>query len=88
MTLSLAIPDVLTNKLDRVHTALPQVLLDGSAVEAHRQAMLSVADVRVLMGHQSRWETEDFLATHEACPGTTAAEVTKDRRQLKELLAR
>lgn len=88
MTVTLTIPDVLAASLNRVEPALPRVLLDGFAVEAYRQGMLSASEVRVLMGHDSRWETEDFLAAHEAWPGTTAAQVAEDGRKLNALLSR
>lgn len=88
MTVTLTIPDVLAAALQRVQPALPRVLLDGFAVEAYREGMLSAAEVRVLMGHDSRWETEDFLAAHEAWPGTTAEQVAADGRKLNALLSR
>ena len=86
MIVTLTIPDVLAASLNRAQPALPQVLLDGFAVEAYRRGMLSAAEVRVLMGHESRWETEDFLAAHEAWPGTTADQVADDGRKLNALL--
>ena len=88
MTLSLTIPDVLASSLSRAQPSLSGVLLDGFAVEAYRRGMLSAAEVGVLMGHQSRWETEEFLATHDTWPGTTADEVAEDGRQLNALLNR
>lgn len=88
MTLSLTIPDALAGTLARAEAALPQLLLDGFAVEAYRQGMFSAAEVRVLMGHDSRWETEDFLAAHDAWPGTTSADVAEDGQRLNALLSR
>ncbi|WP_395744469.1 UPF0175 family protein [Prosthecobacter sp.] len=82
MTLSVTIPDALAATLQRKHPALPRVLLDGFAVEAYRKGMLSAAEVRVLLGHESRWETEDFLAAHEAWPGTTSEQVAADGSKL------
>ena len=86
MTLSLTIPEVLATSLQQMQPSLPRVLLDGFAVEAYRRGMLSAAEVRVLLGHDSRWETEDFLAAHEAWPGTTAEEIAEDGRKLQALL--
>lgn len=88
MTMTLTIPDVLAASLNRAQPALPGVLLDGFAVEAYRRGVLSAAEVRVLMGHDSRWETEDFLSAHEAWPGTTAAQAAEDGRKLNDLLSR
>lgn len=88
MTVTVTIPDVLAAALQRVQPHLPQVLLDGFAVEAYREGILSAAEVRVLLGHESRWETEDFLAAHEAWPGSTAEEVAADGSRLQALLSR
>ena len=86
MVMTLDIPETLAAPLKRAEAALPRVLLEGFAVEAYRQGILSAAQVRMLMGHESRWETEDFLAAHDAWPGTTVKQVTEDGRQLSALL--
>lgn len=39
-------------------------------------------EVSVLLGHESRWETEDFLSAHDAWPGLTAEEAAEDSRTL------
>lgn len=88
MTVTITIPDVLAPSLNRAQPSLRRVVLDGFAVEAYRQGVLSAAEVGVLMGHDSRWETEDFLAAHEAWPGTTAEQVAEDGRKLNALLSR
>lgn len=86
MIMTLDIPETLAAPLKRAEASLPRVLLEGFAVEAYRQGILSAAQVRVLMGHESRWETEDFLSAHDAWPGTTVKQVTEDGRQLSALL--
>ncbi len=88
MTVTLTIPDELAATLNRSRPSLPGVLLHGFAVEAYRQGILSAAEVRVLLGHDSRWETEDFLSAHDAWPGTTAEQAGEDGRNLNELLSR
>ena len=86
MVMTLDIPETLAAPLKRAEASLPRVLLEGFAVEVYRQGILSAAQVRVLMGHESRWETEDFLAAHDVWPGTTVKQVTEDGRQLSTLL--
>lgn len=54
---------------------------------AYRQGRISVAQVRTLLGHESRWQTENFLAAHEAWPGTTAEEALGDLDSLRALEA-
>lgn len=87
MIMTLQIPEALAAPLKRSEASLPSVLLEGFAVEAYRQCILSAAQVRVLMGHESRWETEDFLSAHDAWPGTTVKQVTEDGRQFSALMA-
>ncbi len=86
MTVTLTIPDVLSATLSRVQPSLPRILLEGFAVETYRQGILSAAEVSALMGHDSRWETEDFLSAHGSWPGTTAAQVAEDGEKLNKLL--
>lgn len=86
MTVTLDIPDALSGVLQPLRSRLPRTILESFAVEGHRERILSTKDVGVLLGHASRWETEDFLAAHGAWPGTTADDVAQDGRRLNELL--
>jgi hypothetical protein len=88
MTMTLNVPDALTPALRGSGKILSQVLQDGFAVEAYRQGILSAAEVGVLLGHASRWQTEDFLAAHDAWPGHTLEEVVEDGSRLREILGR
>jgi hypothetical protein len=86
MTVTLTIPDALAESLSRAQPTLPRAILEGFAAEGYRQGVLSAAEVRVLLGHDSRWETEDFLAARDTWPGTTAEQVAEDGRKLSALL--
>ena len=88
MTVTLTIPDALAGLFERMQPTLPRVILESFAVEGYRNARLSAKEVRVLLAHDSRWETEDFLAAHGAWPGTNAEEVAEDGCKLNALLAR
>ena len=85
MTVTLNIPDLLADSLNQSQPTLPRLILECFAVQGYRQGMLSTAQVRVLLGHDSRWETEDFLAAHQAWPDPAASEVIAGARALKEL---
>ena len=78
MTLHLEIPDGLAAQLDVPEGGLGRAVLEGFAVEAFRGGRLSAFQVRSLLGHGSRWETQAFLSAHEAWPGLTADEVLSD----------
>ncbi len=66
---------------------ISQVIVENMAAQAYRSGILSSREVSVLLGHESRWETEDFLAAHDAWPGLTAEEAAEDSRALNRLMA-
>ena len=89
MQVTLEIPDDVANALPGVGDfpdGLSGKVMECFAVEAYRQDFLSAAQVGKLLGHASRWETEDFLAFHDAWPGLTVEEVADDARTLSDLL--
>ena len=88
MTVTVTIPDALGASLRSAGTDVQRAVLEGFAVESYRMGTLSAAEVRVLLGHDSRWETEDFLSAHDAWPGTTTEQVSEDGRALNALLSR
>jgi hypothetical protein len=49
-------------------------MIESFAVEGYRSGRISAFTVSQLLGHGSRWETQDFLAEHDAWPGQTVAE--------------
>jgi len=83
MTLTLNIPEPLLRRLEATCTDLPRAVLEGFAAESYRSGTLSRAEVGELLDHQSRWETENFLAAHEAWPAPTLDEVANDIKQLR-----
>jgi hypothetical protein len=86
MTLTLNISDSVLAGLGIAEADLPQAMLEAFAVEGYREGRLSCKQVRLLLGHGSRWETEDFLSAHNVWPGLTVEEVREDSRRLSNLL--
>ena len=86
MTLTLEIPESLASAWAEDHGDTARAILEDSAVEAYRQGRLSAFQIRQLLGHASRWDTEDFLSAHGAWPGTTEEEARDDSRRLSALL--
>lgn len=86
MTISLNIPDLLAASLAPLQPELPRMILESFAVQGYRQGILSTAQVRTLLGHESRWETEGFLARHEAWPDPSAAETASGAWALRACL--
>lgn len=88
MQLTLEIPDEVAESLGGSRGTLTRTALEAIAVEGYRGGALTTRQVRLLLGHASRWETEDFLSAHGVWPGTTPIEAAEDSRALSELLGR
>jgi hypothetical protein len=78
MKVTMNIPDALSSRLPDSGDRLPETILEGFAVEAYRSGSLSLAEVRMLLGHENRWQTEDFLASRNAWPALEPEDVESD----------
>jgi hypothetical protein len=87
MQVTLNIPDVIAQQLTPDVTRISRVIVENLAAQAYRSGVLSSREVSVLLGHDSRWETEDFLSAHDAWPGLSVDEAAEDSRALSGLLA-
>ena len=47
---------------------MARAALEGVALKGYRQGVLSLAQVRELMGFDSRWEAQEFLASFGSWP--------------------
>ena len=88
MTLTIEIPDHLASCWPEGGDGMARTVLEDFAVESYRQGRLSAFQVRQLLGHESRWETEEFLSSHDAWPDLTVQEMLADGRALNALLGR
>ena len=82
MTLTHEIHESLASAWTGDRDAMARAILEDSAVEVCRQGRLSAFQIRKLPGYASRRDTEDFLSTHGARPGTTEEEARRDSRRL------
>lgn len=78
MTVTLHLPDRISDLLHRAWEDLPRVALESLAAEGYRSGKFSRAEVGDILGHESPWETEDFLSAHDAWPGTSLEEFQDD----------
>ena len=91
MQMTLEIPEEIARSLPgagRESGAASRAVMECFAVEAYRRALLSAQQVGELLKHSSRWETEDFLAAHNAWPAMTVEDAIEDARTLNELLGK
>ena len=66
MQVILNIPDDIVNQLTPNAASISRVILENMASQAYRRGILSSREVSLMLGHQGRWETEDFLSAHDA----------------------
>lgn len=78
MQLTLEIPDHLAPNLAGQSGDISREVLEGYAVQGYRTGKLSTLQVRQLLGHLSRFDTEDFLAGYGVFPALEAGEVMQD----------
>jgi len=86
MQIALTVSDELAASLGGDADAVARIALEALAVEGYRSGRLSAFQVRQMLGHESRWETEDFLSAHGVWPGLTVQDARNDSRVLSQLL--
>ncbi|HEY7098951.1 MAG TPA: UPF0175 family protein [Terriglobales bacterium] len=64
MDLTLAIPDDLAARLSTTGGDLPRRALEAFALEEYKNERISKAELRRLLGIQSRYELDGFLKAH------------------------
>lgn len=85
MKITLEIPDEMADALGGDAGAVSRLAMEVLAVEGYRSGRLSAFQVRQLLGHESRWETEDFLSAHGVWPGISEDDLAEELRSLKNL---
>jgi hypothetical protein len=78
MTLTMTIPDELSSVLNAGFQNLGRSALEALAAEAYEKDVLSLEQIRRLLGLASRWEAQDVLCSHGVWPGQTAEEILQD----------
>jgi hypothetical protein len=78
MQVTMDIPDEVSGDLAAKFDDLGKAALEALAAEAYRRGTLTSMQVRLLLGHESRWETQEFLASRDALRSLSAAEILSD----------
>jgi hypothetical protein len=69
MTLTMTIPDDLSSDLNAGFQNLGRTALEALAAEAYEKDVLSLEQIRRLLGLSTRWEAQDVLCSHGVWPG-------------------
>ena len=78
MQVTMDIPEGISRALSAEFENLGRAALEALAAEAYRRGVLTALQVRLLLGHESRWETQDFLASRQAIRSLSADEILSD----------
>lgn len=83
LNLTLTIPDSMAELVQAPD--LPRRMLEAFAVEGYRDGTLTKVQVRLLLGFETRVETEDFLAAHGVWPNPSVEDVVAGAKALGSL---
>ena len=85
MQVNLDLPDELSLALTASGADLPRAALEAIALEAYRERKLTTAQLRRLLGFESRYELDGFLKKHEVWLDYTWQDLEHDRETHQRL---
>jgi hypothetical protein len=84
MRITLELPEEIVQELSSKWNDLPRAALESLALEAYRSNALTGAQLRRLLGFETRMQLDEFLKKH-AIYEFTAADFERDRETLRQL---
>jgi len=87
MQITLELPEDIAQGLGSRWKDLPRAALESLALEAYRTQALTMAQLRRLLGFETRMQVDAFLKEHEVYD-FTAADFEQDRETLRQLRVR
>lgn len=78
MTLTMTIPEDVSSDLNAGFQNLGRTALEALAAEAYEKDVLSLEQIRRMLGLASRWEAQEVLCSHGVWPGQTAEDILQD----------
>ena len=87
MQITLELPEDIGQELQSKWKDLPRAALESLALESYRSRALTAAQLRTLLGFETRMQVDAFLKEHEIYD-FTAADFEQDRETLRRLRAR
>jgi len=84
MQITLELPEDIAQGLCDMWSDLPRAALESLALEAYRSHALTAAQLRRLLGFETRMQVDAFLKEHEIYD-FTAEDFEQDRETLRQL---
>jgi hypothetical protein len=88
MELTVHIPDELAEPLNAAAGDLSRRALEGLALEEYKKHNISKAQLRRLLGFETRYELDGFLKEHDVWVEATIEDVHRDMADLTSFLDR
>lgn len=85
-TVSYEIPENIAETLRQNWSSIARTNLEDIAVISYRTGILTSYQVQLMLDHDSRWETEEFLHRHRCHLGYDEEDFRHDGEVLKEML--
>jgi len=86
MQIKLELPEDIARGLESKWKDLPRAALESLASEAYRSGVLTAAELRRLLGFETRMQVDAFLKEHEISD-YTIEDFENDRANLRQLRA-
>jgi len=87
MQIQFELPDDIAQELKTKWTDLPRAALESLALDAYRSNAVSAAQLRRLLGFETRMQVDDFLKEHEVYD-LTVADFKQDCKTLRQVRTR
>ncbi len=85
MEITLHIPDDVAQRLSASGSELSRRALEAFGLEEYKAGRLTEAQLRQLLGFQTRQELDGFLKTHEVWLNFTLEDLERERAALRRL---
>ncbi len=87
-TVSYELPENVVETLKQNWNYIAKTNLEDIAVISYRTGILTSYQVQLMLGHDSRWETEEFLHKHRCHLHYDEADFSRDGEVMKEMLGK
>jgi len=85
MNLTVEIPDELASQMSAAGGDLSRRMLESFALGEYKAERISKAQLRRLLGFETRYELDEFLKTHQVWADVTIDDLRRDVQDLKSL---
>lgn len=85
MQITLELPEDIAHGLEAKWHDLSRAALESLALEAYRSQTLSAAQIRRLLGFETRMQLDAFLKEHEVFDEMTPEDFARDRETLQRI---